>query len=143
VKLVTPPTLILRGDYKMKVQYAIGLAMISAIAGAVVGLVHGIHAAQKPKAYSVLEIGVTNSEMLKPYLDGIAAIVPPAGGRFLALSNKALALSGAPPKPLIAIVEWHSLDEARAFFFSDDYVNLIPSREAGSNFRAFVVEGRQ
>jgi uncharacterized protein (DUF1330 family) len=53
----------------------------------------------------------------------------PAGGRFLALSNKALALSGAPPKPLIAIVEWHSLDEARAFF-SDNYVNLIPSREA-------------
>ena len=127
----------------MKAHYAIGLAMISGIAGTVAGLVHGIHAAQKPKAYSVSEIEITNSEMLKPYLDGYAAIVPKAGGRFLALGDKVLALSGAPPKPLIAIVEWHSIEEARAFFFSDDYANLIPSREAGSNFRAFIVEGRQ
>jgi uncharacterized protein (DUF1330 family) len=127
----------------MKAHYAIGLAMISGIAGAVIGHVHGVQAAQQPKAYSVTEIEVTNSDMLKPYLDGIAAIVPKAGGRFLALSNKALALSGTPPKPLIAIVEWHSIEEARAYFFSDDYANLIPSREAGSNFRAFIVEGRQ
>ena len=127
----------------MKAHYAIGLAMISGIAGAVGGLVHGLNAAQKPKAYSVSEIEVTNSEMLKPYLDGITSIVPQAGGRFLAFSNGALALSGAPPKPLIAIVEWHSVEEARAFFFSDNYVNLIPSREGGANFRAFVVEGRQ
>jgi uncharacterized protein (DUF1330 family) len=75
--------------------------------------------AQKPKAYSVTEIEVTNSERLKPYLDGIATTVPQAGGS---------------PKPLIAIVEWHSIEEARTFFFSDDYANLIPSREAGSDF---------
>jgi uncharacterized protein (DUF1330 family) len=127
----------------MNAHYAIGLAIISGIAGAVAGLVPGIHAAQKPKAYSVLEIEVTDADILKRYLDGTADIVPKAGGRFLARSNNALALSGTPPKPLIAIVEWHSIEEARAFFFSNDYVNLIPSREAGSNFRAFIVEGRQ
>jgi uncharacterized protein (DUF1330 family) len=125
----------------MKAHYAIGLAIISGIAGA--ALVQSLHALQKPKAYVVEEIEVTDSEKFKPYLDGATAMIPRAGGRILALGNKVFAVSGAPPRPLIAIVEWNSIETARAFFFSDDYANLIPSREAGSNFRAFIVEGRQ
>ena len=125
----------------MNAHYAIGLAIISGIAGA--ALVQSLDARQKPKAYTVAEIAVTDSEMFKPYLDGTTAMIPRAGGRILALGNKVLAVSGDPPRPLIAIVEWNSIEEARAYFFSDDYANLIPSREAGSDFRAYIVEGRQ
>jgi uncharacterized protein (DUF1330 family) len=125
----------------MRTYNAIGLAIISGIAGA--ALAQSLYAQQKPKAYAVAEIEVTDSERFKPYLEGTASVVPQAGGRFLARGNKTFVLAGAPPKPVIAIVEWNSFKEAQAFFASDAYKNLIPSREAGSNFRAFIVEGRQ
>jgi uncharacterized protein (DUF1330 family) len=110
----------------MKTRYAIALAGISAIAGA--GLVQTIHAQSTPKANVVAEIEVTDAAKFKPYLDGTAVIVPEAGGRFLARGNKTFTLAGAPPN--------------QSFFASDSYKKLIPSREAGSNFRAFIVEGR-
>jgi uncharacterized protein (DUF1330 family) len=124
----------------MKTHHAIALAIVSAIAGA--GLVQTLHAQGKPKAYAVAEIEVTDAAKFKPYLDGTGVIVPQAGGRFLARGNKTFALAGAPPKPVIAVVEWDSFEQAQAFFGSDAYKKLIPDRDAGSNFRAFIVEGR-
>jgi uncharacterized protein (DUF1330 family) len=124
----------------MKTHYAIGLAIVSAITSA--GLVQTLNAQAKPKAYAIAEIEVTDAAKFKPYLDGTAVIVPQAGGRFLARGTKTFALAGAPPKPVIAVVEWDSLEQAQAFFNSDAYKKLIPDREAGSNFRAFLVEGR-
>jgi uncharacterized protein (DUF1330 family) len=124
----------------MKTHYAVGLAIVSAIAGA--GLVQTLHAQSKPKAYAIAEIEVTDADKFKPYLEGTGVIVPQAGGLFLARGNKTFAFAGAPPKPVIAVVEWDSYEQAQAFFNSDAYKKLIPAREAGSNFRAFVVEGR-
>jgi uncharacterized protein (DUF1330 family) len=124
----------------MKTHYAIALAIASAIAGA--GLVQTLHAQAKPKAYAVAEIDVTDADKFKPYLEGTAVIVPQAGGRFLARGNKTFTLAGTPPKPVIAVVEWDSFEQAQAFFNSDAYKKLIPAREAGSSFRAFVIEGR-
>ena len=124
----------------MKTHYAIGLAIFSAMSGA--GLVQALHAQGKPKAYAIAEIQVTDAAKFKPYLDGTNVIVPQAGGHFLARGNKTVVLAGAPPKPVVAVVEWDSLEQAQAFFNSDTYKKLIPDREAGSNFRAFLVEGR-
>jgi len=124
----------------MKTHHAVVLAIVSAIAGA--GLVQTLHAQGKPKAYAVAEIEVTDAAKFKPYLDGTAVIVPQAGGRFLARGGKTFVLSGAPPRSVVAVVEWDSFEQAEGFFNSDAYKKLIPDREAGSNFRAFVVEGR-
>jgi uncharacterized protein (DUF1330 family) len=125
----------------MKTSNAIGLAIISGIAGA--ALVQSLHAQQKPKVYAVAEIEETDSAKFKPYLEGTVTTVPEAEARFLARGIKTFAPAGAPPKPVVAVVEWNSFEEAQAFFASDAYKNLIPSREAGSNFRALFVEGRQ
>ena len=124
----------------MKTAYAIGLAILSAATGA--GLVQTLHAQSKPKAYAVAEIEVTDPDKFKPYIDGTGIIVPQAGGRFLARGNKTFVLAGTPPKAVVAVVEWDSYEQAQAFFNSEAYKKLIPAREAGSNFRAFVVEGR-
>jgi uncharacterized protein (DUF1330 family) len=124
----------------MKNYYALGLSIVSAIAGA--GLVQALHAQGKPKAYGIGEIEITDADKFKPYADGTAVIVPRAGGRYLARSNKTFAVSGAPPKSVVAIVEWDSYEQAQAFFNSEEYKKLIPSRDAGSNLRLFVVEGQ-
>jgi uncharacterized protein (DUF1330 family) len=124
----------------MKTHHAVALAIVSAIAGA--GLVQTLHAQGKPKAYTIAELDVTDAAKFKPYVDGTAVIVPQAGGRFIALGGKTFVIGGAPPRSRVAVLEWDSLEQAQAFFDSDAYKKLIPDREAGSNFRAFVVEGR-
>jgi uncharacterized protein (DUF1330 family) len=124
----------------MKTHYAVALAAVSAIAGA--GLVQTLHAQAKPKAYAIAEIEVTDAAKFKPYIDGTAVIIPQAGGRLLARGTKTFVLGGAPPRPVVAVVEFDSYDQAQSFFNSDAYKNLIPAREAGSNFRAYVVEGK-
>jgi uncharacterized protein (DUF1330 family) len=124
----------------MNTHHAVLLAIVSAVAGA--GLVQALHAQGHPKAYAVAEIEVTDAAKFKPYLDGTAVIVPQAGGRFLARGNKTLVLAGAAPKPVVAVVEWDSFEQAQAFFNSDAYKKLIPDRDSGSSFRAFIVEGR-
>jgi uncharacterized protein (DUF1330 family) len=48
--------------------------------------------------------------------------------------------TGAPPKR-VAIVEWESLEKAKAFYESEEYKRVIPMRDKSSNFRAFVIEG--
>jgi uncharacterized protein (DUF1330 family) len=124
----------------MKTHYAVGLAIVSAIAGA--GLVQTLHAQAKPKAYTIAEIDVTDAAKFKPFADGITVIVPQAGGRFLAQGGKTFVVGGTPPRPLVNVVEWDSFEQAQGFFASDAYKQLIPAREAGSNFRAFTVEGK-
>ena len=123
----------------MKTRYTIGLAIIAAITGA--ALAQTLHAQGKPKAYAVAEIEVTDATKFKPYLEGTGVIVPQAGGRFLARGNRTFVIGGAPPKSVVAVVEWDNYEQAEAFFSSDAYKKLTPNREAGSNFRAFVVEG--
>jgi uncharacterized protein (DUF1330 family) len=124
----------------MKTYYAVSLAVVSAFAGA--ALVEGLHAQSRPKAYAVAEIEVTDAAKFKPYADGTEVIVPQAGGRFLARGDKTFVLAGPPPRKVVAVVEWESFEQAQTFFSSDAYKKLIPAREAGSNFRAFVVEGK-
>jgi len=124
----------------MKTHYVIVCAILSGIAGA--GLVQTLHAQTKPKAYTIAEIDVTDAAKFQHYLDGTAVIVLQAGGRFLARGNKTFTIGGTPPRTVVAVLEWDSYEQAHTFFNSDAYKKLVPDRDAGSNFRAFVVEGR-
>ena len=49
-------------------------------------------------------------------------------------------VNGAPPKR-IAIIQWQSLEKAKAFYESEAYKRVIPIRDKSSNFRAYVIEG--
>src|SRR5262249_22250172 len=107
----------------MKTRYAIACAIVSAIAGA--GLAQGVHAQTKPKAYAIAEIEITDAAKFQPYIDGTAVIVPQAGGRFLARGNKTSVIGGAPPRTVVAVLEWDSYEQAQAFFSSEAYKKLI------------------
>jgi uncharacterized protein (DUF1330 family) len=124
----------------MNTHHAIALAIVSAIAGA--GLVQTLHAQGKPKAYAIVELDVTDAAKFKPYADGTGVLVPQAGGRFIVLGGRTFVIGGTPPRSRVNVVEWDSFEQGQAFLTSEAYKKLIPDREAGSNFRAFLVEGR-
>jgi uncharacterized protein (DUF1330 family) len=98
-----------------------------------------LHAQNQPPAFTIAEIQVTDPETFKEYGTATATSVPAAGGRFVVRSGKSFVINGEPPKN-IAVIQWESLEKARAFFESDGYKKLIPARDKGSKFRAFSIE---
>jgi uncharacterized protein (DUF1330 family) len=122
----------------MKTHYAVGLAVISSIAGA--GLVETLHAQMKPKAYVIAETEVTDPASFGKYAQGVGPILAQAGARFTANGGQTFVINGAQPKR-IAIIEWDTFEQGRAFYESDAYRKLTPDRDKGGNFRAILVEG--
>jgi uncharacterized protein (DUF1330 family) len=120
----------------MKTHFTVALAMSAGFAlGAVT--VQVLHAQSTPPAYTVAEVEVTDPETYKQY---IAVGVPPTDGHFIARGGNMYVVNGAPPKR-IAIIQWQSLDKAKAFYESEAYKRVIPIRDKSSNFRAYVIEG--
>lgn len=103
-------------------------------------VVHRVHAQAKPPAYTIAEIEVTDPATYKKYADATGRGIPAAGGRFIVRGGKTVVLNGPQPKQ-IAVIQWESLEKARAFFESEAYKQLVPIRDKSSNFRAFIIEG--
>ena len=70
-----------------------------------------------------------------------AASIARFGGRYLARTEGAIGLEG-PPAPLaMAVIEFPSLDQAQAWFRSEEYQRAAGIRRGGAQNRFVVVEG--
>ena len=125
----------------MRTQYSVTLAMLAGFGlGAVA--VQGLHAQAKPPVYQVVEIDPVNMESyLKDYVPKAQVAIKAAGGKFLAAGGKTTTIEGEPPKPLIVIQQWDSLEKAQAYRNSAAFKDLLPLRDKMAKFRSYVVEG--
>ena len=109
-----------------------------------IGIVIGVsgielsRAAVKPAAYMVVEYEITDREAFQAYIKEADAI--PTSRVFLARHAKGTALAGEAPK-WIGILKYPSLEDALAFDRSPQYQALIATRDKGTKWRAYVVEG--
>ena len=98
-------------------------------------------AAATPKGYVFVEIDVTNPEAYEAYKAAAAPLVAAAGGRYLVRGGKAEAHEGAPPAGRVVILEYPSLDAARAFLNSPEYTAIVHLRTDNAVSRLMIVEG--
>ncbi|HEY0179007.1 MAG TPA: DUF1330 domain-containing protein [Dokdonella sp.] len=61
-----------------------------------------------------------------------AASIARFGGRYLALSNRPTTLEGPPPPLAMAVIEFPSIEQARAWYASSDYQNAAEIRRSGA-----------
>ena len=95
----------------MKTNHKVAVGVVAGF-GLGVFAVQVLHAQARPPAYTVAEVEVTDPETYKQY---IAVGVPPTDGHFIARGGGSIyVVNGAPPKR-IAIVQWQSLEKAKAF----------------------------
>lgn len=126
----------------MKMQYAVVLSVIAGAVGGA-GIIQALHAQQKPPAYVVVEIDVTNSEaFLKDYAPAVQKVLLENGAKYLARGGKTVSFDGDPPKPRVTILAFDSLDKAQAVYTSAAYRDLRKIGERYAKFRAFAVEGQ-
>ncbi len=112
----------------MKTRMTVALSML---AGATLGAaaIQGLHAQAKPKAYTVIEVEVIDEAALKAHLPPVEAALAAAGGHYLNTGGgQIISHLGDPPKR-VAIIEWDSLDRAKAFYNSGVWKTFLPDRE--------------
>jgi uncharacterized protein (DUF1330 family) len=125
----------------MKTRYTVVLSMI---AGAALGgaAIQGLYAQAKPPVYYIAEIDVTNLEgWQKDYAPRAQAVIKAAGGRVLAAGQKVTSIEGTPPKQRIAVIQWESEEQVKAWRNSAAFKELVSIREKLGTVRSFTVEG--
>lgn len=92
------------------------------------------------KGYWVAHVTVTDLENYQSYRAAAAPAIAAGGGRILALGGDQETVSGA-MRPQTVIVEFPSLDAARACYFGADYQATIPERDAGAVVDLSIIQG--
>ena len=126
----------------MKPRYTLGLTLVSGIAIGAIAM-QGLHAQTKLKAYSVAEIEPIGGATLSPsYLTNVRKAINDSHGRALRTVNgKVFHIEGSPAPAKVAIVEWDSADDAKAFYKSKTWTDFAPERDkAQKTIRRYIVE---
>jgi uncharacterized protein (DUF1330 family) len=94
-------------------------------------------------AYIVAQLDVKNTNWQKEYGPKAGALVQKHGGEILAGAESALErLEGNRALPsVLFILEFPSLEQAKAWYNDPEYVHMIHLRQTGADARIIVVEG--
>ena len=92
-------------------------------------------------AFVITEVEITNPEVYGQFLQQVSPTVEAHGGRFVARGGAIDVILGDWAPKRNAILEFGSVDQARAWLNSSDYTALTDMRESSSNINMVVVEG--
>jgi len=95
-------------------------------------------------AYVVGEVTVTDDAWVEEYGAKIEHSIGQHGGRFIARGSPDEKLEGKRPLPnSLVIIEFPTLDLARAWYHDPDYKPLIALRQTGSTCEITLIDGSQ
>ena len=92
-------------------------------------------------AYLVLNIDVTNPERYAEYVKVAGATVEQYGGRYLVRGGKAETLEGSLAPKRFVVLEFPSLERAKAWWNSAEYRQPKAIRQSTSTSDVILVEG--
>jgi uncharacterized protein (DUF1330 family) len=93
-----------------------------------------------PRAFCIAEVEVIEAETFKSYGSRVADTVTRYGGRYIARGGNTVPLEGEPPKRFV-ISERKSIEDAKRWYESPEYAEIIGIRHKACESRVFLVEG--
>lgn len=95
-----------------------------------------------PKGYLLFEVDVTDPEVyIAEYGAAAFPILKKYGARVLINKGRQETIEGGWAPPSIVVVEFDTYDQARAFYYSEEYQKAAQIRHTASTGRAVLVEG--
>ncbi len=91
-------------------------------------------------AYVVGLVEITDPEQYREYMKHTPRLIHQFGGRFIARGGEMVTLEGE-ALPRMVLIEFPSLDQARAFYDSPEYVRARQLRQGAGHLRLTAVEG--
>ncbi len=88
-------------------------------------------------AYIIARVEVTDMDQYRKYMELTPAIVAEFGGRFLVRGGETVTLEGPDEGRRVVLVEFPSLDQARAFYDSPGFAHAREVR-AGAATASFI-----
>ena len=93
-------------------------------------------------AYVIARVDVRNTAWLAEYGPKTAALVEKHGGKLLVRGGAVEKLEGDGKVPsIIAVLEFPSMEQAKAWYNDPEYAPMIKLRQSGSDTDLFLVEG--
>lgn len=93
-------------------------------------------------AYVIATVTITDPSWLQDYAVNVAKMLEEYGGKYHVRSMGTEQLEGDGPAPSsVVVIEFPSMEKARAWYNSDDYAPFITARQAGSTGSLLLVEG--
>jgi uncharacterized protein (DUF1330 family) len=92
-------------------------------------------------AYFIANIDVTDAEGFERYRAAVPPVIARFGGRYLVRGGEVHQVEGAMPLKRLVILEFPSVEQARAFYDSAEYAPLLALRLATTRSEAVLVEG--
>ena len=92
-------------------------------------------------AYLVVEIEVTNPAQFEEYKKLAPAAIAKYGGRYLVRGGAYEAIEGDWKPQRLTVVEFESMEKAKAFYHSPEYQVAIKARLGAANFKLLLVQG--
>ncbi|MFH1604048.1 MAG: DUF1330 domain-containing protein [Pseudomonadota bacterium] len=92
-------------------------------------------------AYLVVDIEVTNPAQFEEYRKLAPAAIAKFGGRFIIRGGAYEVLEGEWRPQRLTIVEFDSMEKAKAFYASPEYGTAIKARANAAKFKALLVQG--
>jgi len=92
-------------------------------------------------AYLVVDVRRTDIEKAAAYSRESGPSVVRHGGRYLARGGATVVLEGDWDPDRLVVIEFDSVEAARAWYESDDYQGIRALREGAGDWRMVVVEG--
>lgn len=91
-------------------------------------------------AYVVGLVDITKPEQYREYMKHTPRLINQFGGRFLARGGEMVTLEGD-ALPRMVLIEFPSLDQARAFYDSPEYRKARRLREGAGHLRLTAIQG--
>ena len=91
--------------------------------------------------YIIVEVEVNDPEVYERYKAAVPATLAAYGGRFLVRGGQAERLEGEWEPKRIVIVEFESVEKAKAWWNSQEYAEPKQLRQSASHANMVLVEG--
>ena len=92
-------------------------------------------------AYLVAELEVTDSTVFEEYRKRVAATIAAHGGRYIVRGGALEALEGGWNPKRMVILEFPSLAQAKTWYASPEYQELLKLRQRSSKSKVVMIEG--
>jgi uncharacterized protein (DUF1330 family) len=92
-------------------------------------------------AYMLIRVNVTDPERYRQYMALTPAILAQYGGRFIARGGKSTTLEGPEESRRLALVEFPTLELAKAFYASPEYQAAKALRDGACEAEFVALEG--
>ena len=92
-------------------------------------------------AYLIVRVDVTDWERYQEYMAGSPGVVAKYGGRFVVRGGEKVTLEGPEDPNRLVVLEFGSLDQVKAFYYSPEYQELKRLREGAATASFVGVEG--